>query len=83
MVSMMDKRMELWSMESTEEFAALALRCSDDSPEMRRATTDVVKELEVVIIITVTNRSPITKVEFIACTAFSLFTHAKTGFLEC
>lgn len=46
MVSLIDKRMELWSMESVEKFAALALRCSDDSPEMRPAMAEVVKELE-------------------------------------
>ncbi|VVB12786.1 unnamed protein product [Arabis nemorensis] len=49
MVSMIDKRMELWSIESAEKFAALALRCSDDSPEMRPAMAEVVKELEALV----------------------------------
>ncbi|CAL9230464.1 unnamed protein product [Arabidopsis halleri] len=49
MVSLIDKRMEPWSMESVEKFAALALRCSHDSPEMRPGMAEVVKELEALL----------------------------------
>uniref|UniRef100_A0A1J3IQ55 non-specific serine/threonine protein kinase n=1 Tax=Noccaea caerulescens TaxID=107243 RepID=A0A1J3IQ55_NOCCA len=49
MVSIIDRRMEPWSLESAEKFAALALRCSHDSPEMRPAMAEVVKELEALL----------------------------------
>ncbi|CAN8237625.1 unnamed protein product [Cochlearia groenlandica] len=48
-VSLVDKRMEPWSMESVEKFVVLALRCSHDSPEMRPAMAEVVKELETLL----------------------------------
>ncbi|CAH8361168.1 unnamed protein product [Eruca vesicaria subsp. sativa] len=46
MVSLIDKRMEPWSTEIAERFFTLALRCSHDSPDMRPAMAEVVKELE-------------------------------------
>ncbi|CAH2074681.1 unnamed protein product [Thlaspi arvense] len=49
MVSLIDKRMEPWSMESARKFASLALRCSHDSPDMRPAMAEVVKELEALL----------------------------------
>ncbi|ESQ40011.1 hypothetical protein EUTSA_v10012735mg [Eutrema salsugineum] len=42
-------RMESWSMKSAENFASLALRCSHDSPDMRLAMIEVVKELEALL----------------------------------
>ncbi|RID67798.1 hypothetical protein BRARA_C00004 [Brassica rapa] len=49
MVSLIDKRMEAWSMETAERFFSLALRCSHDSPDMRPAMAEVVKELEALL----------------------------------
>ncbi|XP_018475814.2 probable LRR receptor-like serine/threonine-protein kinase At1g06840 [Raphanus sativus] len=50
MVSLIDKRMEPWSMETAERFFSLALRCSHDSPDMRPPMAEVVKELEALVV---------------------------------